>query len=109
MTRRIDDSHAPAKRTTKFGPGPRKRKFQLTDDWRCTKGKNTKTHYVQVCTWMGDGKRKPVKIKTKKSKKKTYNKVYRAFAKRSKRIAALTKRGPRRGYKCKRTKLARCK
>jgi hypothetical protein len=109
MTRRIDDSHASGKRSLRAGPGPHKRKYALTEDWRCTKGKNTSTHYVQVCTWHGEGNRKPIKVKTKKTKKKVYNKLYRAFAKRSARIQARVTRGPRKGYRCRKTKIAKCK
>jgi hypothetical protein len=109
MARRIDGTHTPDKRTLKFGPGPKKRKFALTDDWNCVKGKNTSTHYVQVCTWKGDGNRAVATIRTNKKKKKAYNKLYRKFAKRSARIKALTKRGPRRNYKCRSTRVSKCR
>lgn len=108
MTRRIDDSHQPFKRTRKIGPGPRKRPAILqSKDWSCTKGKNTKTHYVQTCKWMGEGNRKPVKVKTKKRYKKAYNKLYRKWA--AKHRKALTAKGAMPGYRCKKTKIARCK
>ena len=112
MTRRIDDSHAPFKRTNKIGPGPKKRPSISQDkNWECQKGKNTAKHYVQVCTYVGSSKKrrgKTLTVKTLKSVKKAYNKVYREWAAKNARIKALTKRGPKKGYRCRQTKIAKC-
>lgn len=112
MTRRIDDSHTPAKRTTKFGPGPRKRKLTFKGDWECRKGKNTSTMYVQKCTYVGDNKKRlgaKITVKTPKRKKQRYNKLYRKWAKKNARIKALQARGARSGYRCRKTAVAKCR
>lgn len=107
---RIDDSHTPFKRTTTIGPGPRKRpKIKRTGDWECRKGPKTKTDYVQICRYVGDNKnrsRKPVKVKTPIKDKKAYNKLYRAWLKRTGK-ARTGKALP--SYKCKKTAVAKCK
>ena len=111
MARRIDDAHQPFKRTVRIGPGPRKRPAIVREgDWECVKGKNTRTHYVQVCTFIGETGRKrgaKLTVKTKRARKKRYNKLYRAWAKKHRK--ALQARGPRAGYRCRRTAVAKCK
>lgn len=113
MAKRIDDSHQPFKRTGAIGPGPKKRpKLQQEKNWECQKGKSTTKHYVQVCTYVGDNRArrgKKVKVKTLKSRKKRYNKLYRKWAKRNARIQALQSRGAKQGYKCRKTPVAKCK
>jgi hypothetical protein len=112
MTRRIDDSHTPAKRTTKFGPGPRKQKAAFRGDWECHKAKSTPTMYVQKCVYVGDNKNRlgaKITVKTKKSRKKAYNREYRKWAKKNARIKALQKRGARSGYRCRKTAVAKCR
>ena len=81
---RIDDSHQPYKRKRSEGPGPKHHpRVYETKDWECSKAPMTRTHYVQVCKYIGDGPaRKPHVVKLKKSTKKKYNKVYRAWLKR---------------------------
>lgn len=109
---RIDDSHHSFKRGGKLGPGPKKQTNQRAADWECRKGKNTKKHYVQVCTYVGDdrGRRgKKIKVVRLKSKKKAYNKLFRAFAKRNARLQARSARGARPGYRCKKTPIAKCR
>jgi hypothetical protein len=109
---RIDDSHHSFKRGGKLGPGPKKQTSHRTADWECKKGKNTKTHYVQLCTFVGDDRSrrgKKLKVKTKKTKKKAYNKLFRAFAKRSVRLKAREARGARTGYRCRKTPVAKCR
>jgi hypothetical protein len=112
MARRIDDSHHTFKRAARIGPGPRKRpRLERTGDWECQKGKNTPTKYVQICTYVGDVKKrrgKKVKVVRSKAKKKIYNKQWRAWAKRSARIKALQKKGPRADYRCRKTPIAKC-
>jgi hypothetical protein len=109
----IDDSHTPFKRTNKIGPGPRKRApVKQTGNLECERRRKTDTHYIQVCTYVGPDRArrgKKTKIKTKITKKKRYMKQYRAWAKNNARIAALSKRGPIRGYKCRKTVVAKCK
>jgi hypothetical protein len=109
---RIDDSHHSFKRGVKLGPGPKKQTNERAGDWECKKGKNTAKNYVQVCTYVGDNRErrgKKIKVVRSKAKKKAYNKLFRAFEKRSKRLAALQKRGRRGGYKCRKTTVAKCK
>lgn len=106
---RIDDSHQPYKRKRSEGPGPRRRPRVFEQkDWECSKGKNTKTHYVQVCKYVGDGPdRAPRRIKLKKKYKKGYNKEYRAWLKkhgahRQKPVASYhCRRSRRTGVSCK--------
>jgi hypothetical protein len=102
----LDRSHAPFKVRRKIGPGPRKRApITKAGDWECEKAKATKTHYVQVCVWQGDGIRKPKRVKIKKSWKRGYNKLYRAWAKKHTgkvRTTALP------GYKCRSTRTTKC-
>lgn len=103
---RIDDSHQPFKRKVTLGPGPRKRpKVMQAKDWECVKVKPTKTHYRQVCKWVGDGDRAPKTVRIKKKWKKAYNKVYRTWAK-NKRLAA---RGPVKTYRCRRRPGTSCR
>jgi hypothetical protein len=108
----IDDSHAPFKRTKRIGPGPKKRApVDHTGNLECERRRKTATHYIQVCTYVGDNRARRGKktvIKTPIKKKKRYMKLYRAWAKNNARIAALQKRGPRRGYKCRKTPVAKC-
>jgi hypothetical protein len=106
---RIDDSHHAFKRARRIGPGPKKRKLDLEGNWECRKGKNTAKDYVQVCRWVGDGKRSPVKVKRSKAKKRAYNKLYRAWLKRNARIQSFQSKPRRAGYRCRRTAVARCK
>lgn len=107
--RRIDDSHAPFKRTRKIGPGPRKRPaIYESKDYVCKRLKPTATHYRQVCTYVGaDGQKHVATIKTKKGWKKKYNKQYRKWA--AKARASLVKRGPQSRYRCRRTAVAKCR
>jgi len=109
MAKPIDDSHQPFKRTAKIGPGPRKRPaIKAVGKYTCVAANSTKQHYVQACTYMGaDGKRLLVKIKTSKAKKKkAYNKQYRKWAAKARK--ALTAKGPRPGYKCRKTPSTSC-
>lgn len=106
---RIDDSHHAFKRAGSLGPGPKKQKLAQEQNWECRKGKNTSKEYVQICRWVGDGKRKPIKVKRSKAKKKAYNKLYRAWLKRSARIQAFQRKGRKTGYRCKRTAIAKCR
>ena len=112
MARRIDDSHQPFKRTTKTGPGPKKQTNTREGDWECKKGKPTKTHYVQVCTYVGANRKrrgKKIKVRRKKSSKKAYNKLWRAWAKKTARIQKLQNKGARSGYRCRRTAVTKCR
>ena len=113
MAKRIDDSHQPFKRTGAIGPGPKKRpKLHQEKDWECQKGKNTKTHYVQVCTYVGDNRKrrgKKIKVVRSKKSKRSYNKLWRAWAKRNGRIQALQSRGAKTGYRCRKTPASRCR
>ena len=106
---RIDDSHHAFKRSGELGPGPKRRKLHEEKDWECRKGKNTATEYVQVCRWVGDGKRKPMTVRRSKAKKKAYNKSYRAWLKRNARIQAFQAKGRKPGYRCRRTAIAKCR
>lgn len=109
---RIDDSHHTFKRSKNLGPGPKKRKLSMAGDWECQKGKNTQTHYVQVCTYVGDNRDlrgKKRRVRRKKASKKAYNRLFRKFAKRSERLARLQARGRRPGYRCRTTRVAKCK
>lgn len=112
MSRRIDDSHQPFKRAVKTGPGPKKQTNRQEGDWECKKGKNTKKHYVQVCTYVGDNRArrgKKITVKRLKTSKKRYNKLWRKWAARNARIKQLQKQGPRRGYRCRKTPAAKCR
>jgi hypothetical protein len=113
MAQRIDDSHHTFKRAGGIGPGPRKRPRLLrAGDWECQKGKNTTKDYVQVCTYVGDVKArrgKKIKVKTDRAEKKIYNKQWRKWAKKNKRIKALQSKGARTGYRCRKTKIAKCR
>lgn len=113
MAKRIDDSHSPYKRTNKEGPGPRgKGPVFQSKDWECAKGKNTAKAYVQLCRYVGpnpDRRGAKLTVKTPKARKKAYNKLYRKWAAKSKRIQGLRKRGAKPGYKCRKTKNAKCK
>ncbi len=112
MARRIDDSHHAFKRAGGVGPGPKKRpRLFQQKDWECQKGKNTGKAYVQICTYVGDNKArrgKKVKVVRSKAKKKAYNRQWRKWAKNNKRIAALQAKGPKPGYRCRRTRVAKC-
>lgn len=103
---RIDDSHQPFKRKRSIGPGPRKRpKVNEAKDWACARAKPTKTHYVQVCKWVGGGETKsPRTVKLRKKYKKAYNKVYRAWA-RNKRLSAT----PVKSYRCRKKPGTKCR
>lgn len=107
--KRIDDSHQPFKRTKKIGPGPRKRPaIRETKTFVCKRSKPTKTHYIQQCAYTGaDGARHVTTVRTKKTWKKKYNKVYRQWA--AKRRASLVARGPQRSYRCRRTASTKCR
>lgn len=108
---RIDDSHQPYKRKRSLGPGPRRRpRITESKDWECIKGKNTKTHYVQKCVFIGDdrsglhtGDRRTVK--TKKKTKKKYNKLYKAWAKKH----GVSGRKAVSSYSCRRQRGVTCK
>lgn len=110
---RIDDSHAPFKRTTKIGPGPKKREpITHAGNWECERKKPTATHYIQSCRYVGMDKKKrgkKITVKTEIDRKTKYNKQYRKWAKKQKRIQALVKRTARGGYKCRKTVVAKCK
>lgn len=114
MTKRIDDSHQPYKRTKKIGPGPRKAppKF-LQNAWICKKGTPTKAEkgkfYIQLCKFVGAGaspSTKPRRIKTKVKTKKKYNKLYRKWAAANRK--KLQARGKRPGYECRKTPSTKC-
>lgn len=109
MTRRIDDSHQPFKRTKRIGPGPRKRPpIHESKTFTCKRGKPTGKHYVQHCTYVGaDGAKHVTTIKTKKKWKRSYNKVYRTWA--AKKRGALVARGPQRSYRCRKTASTKCR
>jgi hypothetical protein len=113
MAKPIDPTHHTFKRATGIGPGPKKRpRLERAKDWECQKGKNTSTKYVQICTYVGDNKKrrgKKIKVVTSKAKKKAYNKLWRKWAKHSKRIQALQKKGARAGYRCRATPVSKCK
>jgi len=104
MAKRIDDSHQPFKRVRKIGPGPKRHPPVLeVKQWRCRKGKKK---YTQVCTWIGGGeKRAPTINRMNKAKKKKYNKLYRAWAKKNRG----TKGGRRASYRCRKTRNTTCK
>jgi len=109
---RIDDSHHAFKRANKIGPGPKKQELHQEKNWECKKGKNTSTEYVQICRYVGDNTKrrgKTIKIKRKKSKKKAYNKLYRAWAKKSTRLGSFQARSRKAGYRCRRTPIAKCR
>lgn len=109
MARYIDKSKHPFKRATKTGPGPKKRTTKLKERYKCEKGPTKKGMYTQICTYKGaDGKKHQITVRTKKSYKKRYNKLYRKWAANNKRIAALVNKGPRKGYVCRRTKVTPC-
>lgn len=105
---RIDDSHQPFKRTRQLGPGPKRAPaVRQVREWECQKGREK---YTQVCTYVGpdlNKRGKKVKSKMNAKKKKAYNKVYRAWAKANR--AGLHARGPLPSYRCKRTRVAKCK
>lgn len=112
MARRIDDSHHSFKRSTKLGPGPKKRTNTQELTWECQKGRNTSTHYVQVCRYVGDDRAKrgkKITVKRSKAKKKAYNKLFRRWAKRNRRLQAMQAKPSRRAYKCRKTTVAKCK
>lgn len=108
---RIDDSHQPFKRTKTIGPGPRRRPaIQQAKDWECAARPSTRTHYIHVCTYVGPNRKrrgKKVTIKTSKAAKKAYNKQYRKWRKRNR--TQLAKRRALPGYRCHRTKYAKCR
>lgn len=109
----IDDSRHPFKRTSGIGPGPKKRpRLTQAKDWECVKGKATPSHYVQKCVYVGpnrDKRGQKLTVKTKKSVKKAYNKLYRKWAAKSPRIQKLTRKGAKAGYRCRKTALTRCR
>lgn len=111
MAKRIDDSHQPFKRTSKIGPGPKKAPMiKKADQWECHKGKREKGKYVQLCKYIGDNanmRGKVRKVKTKIARKKAYNKLYRAWAKKNR--AKLQARAALPSYKCRRTAATKCK
>jgi len=95
----------PFKRKRSLGPGPRRHPpVRQTGDWTCTRGKDTKKHYVQVCTNTETGTRRTVKLK--KKYKKSYNKTYRAWAAKKR---GSVRSAPLLSYRCRRTKRTRCK
>lgn len=104
MAKRIDDSHQPFKRVRKIGPGPKRHPPVLeVKQWKCVKGKKK---YTQVCTWIGGGEpRAPTINRMNKAKKKKYNKLYRAWAKRNRN----TKGKARSTYRCRKTRNTTCK
>lgn len=108
MAKRIDDSHQPFKRTKRIGPGPKKHPPVLqVKDWECKKGSSK---YVQVCTYVGPNVERrgtTVTHKTKKAKKRKYNKLYRAWARKNR--AKLVNKGALPSYRCKRTRNASCR
>ncbi len=105
MAKRIDDSHQPYKRTRKIGPGPKRHPPKLqVKEWECRRGSRP---YEQICTWVGPGTRATTKRRMNKAKKRKYNKLYRAWAKRNR--AKLQNRGRTASYRCRRTARTRCK
>lgn len=101
MAKRIDDSHHPFKRRVKLGPGPRRIKRARQKDWECKRVKK----YEQVCKWVGEGNRKPIRVKVKKAWKKKYNDQYRKW--RAGKPTGPQGRAP--GYRCRKTTVAKCK
>jgi len=108
---RIDGSHQPFKRTRKLGPGPKKRPaIGQTKDWECIKTRGQKTDYTQLCRYVGpdrDRRGEVRLVKTNKAKKKRYNKVYRAWAKKHRK--ALQAQPARPGYRCRSTVVSPCR
>lgn len=108
MSKRIDDSHQPFKRTRKIGPGPKRHPPVLqVKEWECRKGKKK---YEQICVYVGPNKERRgtvTKNRMNPRKKKKYNKLYRKWAAKNRK--ALTARGPRPGYKCRRTRNTKCR
>jgi hypothetical protein len=112
MAKEIDPTGHPFKRTGKDGPGPKKHINYQEREWECQKGKNTRTHYVQICTYVGKNKKrrgKKVKVARSKAKKKAYNKLWRRWAKKNARIKALQARGAKQGYQCRSTRVRKCR
>lgn len=113
MAKPIDPTHHTFKRASSIGPGPKKRpRLEQAKDWECQKGKNTSTKYVQICTYVGDNKKrrgKKIKVVTSKAKKKRYNKLWRKWAAKNARIKALQKKGPKSSYRCRPTRVSKCR
>jgi hypothetical protein len=107
-----DPSHHAFKRAGKTGPGPKKRVHHERGDWECQKGKNTAKAYVQICTYVGDNRKRrgaKMKVVTPKAKKKAYNKRWRKWAAANKRIKAFQARGYKSTYKCRSTRVTKCR
>jgi len=103
---RIDDSHQPYKRKRSLGPGPKRHpRVKQTKEWECTARKPTKTAYVQVCRWVGEGTRKSQTFKTSKKSKKKYNRLYRQWLVKK----GIVNKGRTSTYRCRRTKTTKCK
>lgn len=108
---RIDDSHAPFKRKRKIGPGPKKAPpIYQAKRWVCERIKpgergSKPGHYTQLCRNVETGTGQYVR--RKKSKKKAYNKLYRKWA--AKHRAKLVARPAVRSYRCRPTRVARCR
>lgn len=106
---RIDDSHQPFKRLRVIGPGPKRHPpVDNVKDWECRKGSKK---YEQICVYVGpnlDRRGKTTKNRMNPKKKKKYNKLYRAWVKKTRGTATATKRA-RPGYKCRRTKSTKCR
>ncbi len=113
MARHIDDSHHAFKRTGRIGPGPRKRPAVHQErDWECQARTPTKTHYVQICTYVGgnkDKRGKKMRVMRKKSSKKAYNRLWRKWAAKTGRIKTLQSKGAKAGYRCRKTPAAKCR
>lgn len=105
---RIDDSHQPFKRTRTIGPGPKKAPpVKQARDWECQRGPKK---YTQICTYVGDNpamRGRKVKSKMDPTKKRKYNKLYRAWAKENRQ--ALRARGALPNYRCHKTRVTKCR
>jgi hypothetical protein len=109
---KIDPTHHAFKRAGKTGPGPKKRTKHQQGDWECQKGKNTSTKYVQICTYVGDNKKrrgKKIKVVKSKAKKKAYNKLWRKWAAKNARIKAFQAKRAKGTYKCRATPVSKCR
>jgi hypothetical protein len=112
MAKKIDGTHHAYKRAGKNGPGPKKKTNHQQGDWECQKGKNTSTKYVQICTYVGDNRKrrgKKVKVVRSKAKKLAYNRKWRAWAAKNARIKAFQSKGYKQSYKCRSTPVAKCR
>ena len=91
----LDDSHQPFKRSKTLGPGPKKGGNSRTGEWECRKLKK----YVQICEWVGPGKRSDKKVVTDPERKKKYNKLYAEWLDKKRKPRFPNKRAA--SYRCR--------